>query len=80
MLAQQYFSQKDIEHKSNNELQDMLFTQKGINWNDFPTHLKRGSCCIRYEEEGGWSIDCNIPIFKGEDRNYINRCILYNEN
>lgn len=22
-------------------------TQKGINWNDYPTHLKRGSCCIK---------------------------------
>ena len=80
MVGQANFSHKELQHKSCNDIQDMLMTQKGINWNDFPTHLKRGSCCIRHEEEGGWSIDCNIPIFKGEDRNYINRCILYNEN
>ena len=24
--------------------------EKGINWNDYPTHLKRGSCCIKKEE------------------------------
>lgn len=22
-------------------------SKKGINWNDFPTFLKRGSCCIK---------------------------------
>lgn len=30
-----------------NLFQDNLFSQKGINWNDIPTHLKRGSCCIK---------------------------------
>ena len=25
----------------------MLMLQKGINWNDFQIHLKRGSCCIK---------------------------------
>ena len=79
MVGQANFSHKELQNKSCNDIQDMLMTQKDINWNDFPTHLKRGSCCIRHEEEGGWSIDYNIPIFKGEDRNYINKHILYYE-
>ena len=28
-------------------LQDMLITQKGINFNDMPTEFKRGVCCIK---------------------------------
>lgn len=79
MVGQANFSHKELQNKTCNDIQDMLMTQKGINWNDFPTHLKRGSCCIRHEEDGGWSIDLNIPIFRGSDRNYINKCILYSE-
>lgn len=30
-------------------IQDMLMTQKSINWNDFPTYQKRGSCVIKEE-------------------------------
>ena len=77
MLAQHFFSQKVIDNRSNNELQDMLFTQKGINWNDLPTYLKRGSCCIK-NEEGSWKIDLNIPKFVNEGRNYIEDRRKYN--
>ena len=74
MLAQHFFPQKVIDNRSNNELQDMLFTQKGINWNDLPTYQKRGSCCIK-NEEGYWKIDLNIPKFVNEGRNYIENLI-----
>ena len=47
MVGQANFSHKELQNKSCNDIQDMLMTQKGINWNDFPTHLKRGSCCVR---------------------------------
>ena len=52
---------------------------------------KRGSCCIKKTEEDGnvraistrqkkeWIIDKNIPIFKGENRRYINELILFKE-
>jgi tRNA(His) 5'-end guanylyltransferase len=87
MVSQANFSHKELQNKSCNDIQDMLMLQKGINWNDFPTHQKRGSCCIKnhdYDEYGndwgeGWRIDTEIPIFKGEGREYINRCILYEE-
>ena len=95
MVGQANFSHKELQNKSCNEIQDMLMLEKGINWNDFPTYQKRGSCCVHkvvnvttkdiYEEQEwgepiaktmvtthyGWVIDDNIPIFKGEDRNYI---------
>ena len=94
MVGQANFSQKQLQNKSCNQIQDMLMTQKGINWNDFPVYQKRGSCCIKetytnVETTGysnktvnfetttrtRWIIDLNIPIFKGEDRNYIEKLV-----
>lgn len=47
MVGQAIFSHKELQNESCNEIQDMLMTRKGINWNDLPTYLKRGSCCVR---------------------------------
>ena len=49
MVGQANFSHKELQNKSCNKIQDMLLTEKDINWNDFPTHQKRGSCCIKSE-------------------------------
>lgn len=83
MVGQAYFSHSELHLKSCNEIQDMLFTQHGINWNDYQTHLKRGSCCIKKPVEGSdrskWTIDTEIPIFKGEGRKYIEDLIYIGE-
>ena len=47
MVGQANFSHKELQNKTCNMIQDMLMTQKGINWNDLPTYQKRGSCCIK---------------------------------
>ncbi len=75
-VGQANFSQKQLHCKSCNEIQDMLFTEKGINWNDLPTILKRGSCCVK-DIDGKWIVDNEIPIFRGEDRNYIENRIKF---
>lgn len=108
MVGQANFSHRELQNKSCNDIQDMLMTQKGINWNDFPTYQKRGSCVIKedywidgnngceYSEEysevlnrtGGcetdimrsrWIIDKDIPIFKGDGREYIERFVNVGE-
>lgn len=98
MVGQANFSHKELQKKSCNEIQDMLMTQKGINWNDLPTYQKRGSCCIRNKiviksdgvmetvqlrdtskSENEWIIDTDIPIFKGEGREYIDRLVFVGE-
>lgn len=91
MVGQANFSHKELQNKSCNDIQDMLMTQKGINWNDFPTYQKRGTCVVKeyYVEENPnekgnnteiersrWIIDKSIPIFKGEDREYIDRLVM----
>lgn len=77
MLGQAHFSHKELHNKSNNDIQDMLFTQKGINWNNLLTYKRRGSCVIKHNLE--WIIDKNIPIFKSEDRKYIDELVYVGE-
>lgn len=104
MVGQANFSHKELHKKSCNDIQDMLMTQKGINWNNLPTYQKRGSCCIKIEENitennsvekmefgedrkktvvniehSHWIIDKEIPIFKGEGREYIDRLVFVGE-
>lgn len=98
MVGQANFSHKELQNKSCNDIQDMLMTQKGINWNDYPTYQKRGSCCVRNKiiiesdgvmetaqlrdtskSENEWIIDTDIPIFKGEGREYIDRLVFVGE-
>lgn len=95
MVGQANFSHKELQNKSCNDIQDMLMIQKGINWNDLPTYQKRGSCCVKKEIENKstgyngevraieyrteWVIDTDIPIFKGEGREYIDRLVFVGE-
>lgn len=80
--GQAYFSHKQLEGLNSNQIQELLFQEKGINWNDYPTKFKRGSCCIKKYHQtmnqtlrSYWFIDNEIPIFKGEDREYIEKLI-----
>lgn len=91
MVGQANFSHKELHKKTCNNIQDMLMEQKGINWNDFPTYQKRGSCVIKEEYQSEdtnkdgtsvrtrWIIDKDIPIFKGEGRDYIEKLIMVGE-
>ena len=89
MVGQANFSHKELQNKSCSNIQDMLIDQKGIDWNDYPTHQKRGSCCIKEEYEDHstgapvtrtrWIIDKDIPIFKNEGREYIDKLIYVGE-
>lgn len=78
MVGQANFSHKQLQGKSCNMIQDMLFTEKGINWNDLPIVKKRGSACIK-DAEGHWFIDENMPILKTTDevdyRYYVDKLI-----
>lgn len=87
-VGQANFSHKQLNGKSCNMIQDMLFTEKAINWKDFPTDCKRGSCCYKREVEkvvtipktgekrlvsrNEWFIDKEIPIFT-QDRDYVEK-------
>jgi tRNA(His) 5'-end guanylyltransferase len=42
MAASEYYNHKELEYKTGDEKQEMLF-QKGINWNNYPDFFKRGT-------------------------------------
>lgn len=77
-LAQSLYSHKDLQHLSCKQLQDKMFTEKGINWNDLATYLKRGTCVIKKEGYDGWIVDTDIPIFT-QNRDYIESRIVFTE-
>lgn len=75
MVAQANFPQKELQHLNTSNLQNKLMLEKGINWSqDFTPTEKRGCCCIK-DVNGKWFIDENIPIFKGEGREYIEKLV-----
>lgn len=73
-VAQANFSQKQLQGKSCNEIQNMLLTEKDINWNNYPTALKRGACARK--GPNGWYIDTEIPIFH-EQPDYVNSLVYH---
>ena len=104
MVGQAYFSNSQLKGKSCNDIQDMLFKEYGVNWNDFTTPCKRGTACIRVrkkvtenikrepqpfgedrvittiiEERPIWVIDRDMPILKGENRQYVDKYIYVGE-
>lgn len=50
-VGQANFSHKELQGKSCNDIQEMLWSQRNLNWNDFPVDCKRGSCCYRQRKE-----------------------------
>lgn len=100
MVGQANFSHRELHKKSSSDIQEMLHERMNINWNDYPTVKKRGTCgikkdfyikgltcisaesakieeCEGWQKRGKWCIDTEIPIFKGEGRNYIERFVDY---
>lgn len=51
MSAQSMFSHKELQKKSSSDLQEMMFTLKGVNWNDYPTRFKRGTAIVKIEQK-----------------------------
>ena len=90
-IGQSVFSQKELNNKSCNMIINML-EEKGIFIQDFKNEYIYGSCCFKDDRQKpfvdiyehsyhpiGWTIDRNIPVFKGEDREYIERLINFKE-
>ncbi|MCV0439861.1 MAG: tRNA(His) guanylyltransferase Thg1 family protein [Hydrogenophaga sp.] len=69
MVARCYFSHGQCHKKNTDELQEMLMSECRVNWNDTPTHFKRGFCVV-----GPDTPDREIPIFT-QDREYLERFV-----
>lgn len=43
MSAQSMFSHKTLQGLSGDQMQEKMFQEKGVNWNDYPVRFKRGA-------------------------------------
>jgi tRNA(His) 5'-end guanylyltransferase len=88
MLALSHFPHQDIYGLNKSQLHEKLFTEKGVNWAQLPTHLKNGTCvyqvshCVRSPQEATptviravWTIDREPPVFT-QERTYIERYVF----
>ena len=73
MVGRANFSHRELHGKNTSQIDEMLLV-RGIDFSTYPIYQQRGSCCIR-DEEGHWFIDNEIPIFKHEGREYVERLI-----
>ena len=74
-VDQTYFTEKELHGKNQNDIKDLLMVHKDVNWDNFPVHLKRGSCCIKVINDTNslrpqWVIDKETPVFT-ENREYV---------
>lgn len=91
-VGQANFSPQQLHCKSCNQIQDMLFVDKIINWNDYPSTLKRGSCCIKkpvvvqqvvdFGDDESTTVTRNKWVIDNEipiftqDKDYVNRLVM----
>lgn len=73
MLAQANFDHAELQGKSWSAMQEMLHSEKGINWNDCDVWQKRGWCVDR---EG--VVNWDIPIFT-KDHGFIESCVFLDD-
>ena len=75
MLAQAYFSHKELQGKSSAEMQEMYYQKTGKNYNDLESHLKCGTYFQRklFEEELNEETLAKIPEGKRPADNKVIR-------
>lgn len=78
MVGRACFPNRNVRKYTSNRLLNMIRIERGINWDNFPPMCKRGVCCER-TNPNGWVIDYDIPIFNGENRNYLESRIIFDE-
>lgn len=83
MVGHNYFTPSELHGKTCADIKNMLKIKKYVDWEDFPLDCQRGACCVRCNKSGilsrEWTIDRYIPIFKGSDREYIDKLIFVGE-
>lgn len=91
LLGQANFSHNQLQNKNSDEIQEMLFQEKGINWAKEPEWFKNGVAIYKkftkvdyYSEFDGssgvvyrnkWYIDLETPVFT-KDRQYIEKYFI----
>lgn len=67
MVGQANFSHDELQGKTCSMIQDMLMTERGINWNNFIIPCKRGTACIKVGKKITENVE-RVPQPFGEDK------------
>lgn len=80
MVGQSFFSPKELHGKSCEDIQEMLWREKKINWNNCLTCEKRGIAAYRKKdgERSAFVVDNNIPVFT-QDREFVEKWLAPEE-
>lgn len=76
LLAQQYYTQKQLDGINIKRLQDKLFREQGVNWNDLPIEQKRGYVYIPRSNPKFDEYNRFTPIFS-KDPEFVNSLIRF---
>lgn len=78
-LAQSKFSCKELHGKNSSQMQDMLMEKFNINWNNLTIPQKRGTAVYKrtIDDVTEWIVDYQMPILKGEDRDYVEKLVKF---
>lgn len=57
MAAQAYFSHNSLQGQNSSTMQERLFQEKQINWNDYPPFFKRGTYIQKKTVQSTFSVD-----------------------
>ena len=74
MLGQHYYSDKELDGVSCEEIKDKVFNDYGVWWQGLRPRFRHGTC---WTKELG--IDYDMPILKGADRDYLDKLIYIGE-
>lgn len=77
LLARQYYTDKELFGIKSNQLQNKLFTEKGVNWNDLPDYQKRGYFILPKNDPNLKDL-FETPIFSKEPE-FVNSLIKFKE-
>ena len=90
-LAQSLYSEREIHRINTSKLQNKMFSEKGVNWNDYSVVERRGTCTYKIPTKviglngeivirNKWTMDINMPILsKPENKEFVTSKVFKNE-
>lgn len=90
-LAQSLYFEREIHRINTSKLQNKMFSEKGVNWNDYSVVERRGTCIYKIPTKviglngetvirNKWTMDTNMPILsKPESKEFVTSKVFKNE-
>ena len=75
MVAQSFFSHKELQNLNGNQMQEMLIRERGVNWNDYSSNEKQGTFIRKEKVQVKLSEEqlSSIPVDKRPEGGMVTR-------